>query len=140
MGLNYLLDTNILSEPTKPHPNQHVLDRLQRYSGQCCTAVTVWHELHYGLARMADSKRKDSLLSYLKSLEQAGLIILPYEKTAGEWLAQERGRLSKLGITLPLMDGEIAAITQINKLTLITRNVSDFTNYDGLLVENWFLP
>lgn len=140
MGLNYLLDTNILSEPTKPHPNQHVLDRLQRYSGQCCTAVTVWHELHYGLARMADSKRKDSLLSYLKSLEQAGLIILPYEKTAGEWLAQERGRLSKLGVTLPLMDGEIAAITQINKLTLITRNVSDFTNYDGLLVENWFLP
>jgi tRNA(fMet)-specific endonuclease VapC len=89
---------------------------------------------------MADSKRKDSLLSYLKSLEQAGLIILPYEKTAGEWLAQERGRLSKLGITLPLMDGEIVAITQINKLTLITRNVSDFTNYDGLLVENWFLP
>jgi tRNA(fMet)-specific endonuclease VapC len=89
---------------------------------------------------MADSKRKDSMLSYLKSLEQAGLIILPYEKTAGEWLAQERGRLSKLGITLPLMDGEIAAITQINKLTLITRNVSDFTNYDGLLVENWFLP
>lgn len=140
MGMNYLLDTNILSEPTKPQPNLHVLDRLQRHSGQYCTAVTVWHELHYGLARMADSKRKDSLLTYLKSLEHGGLIILPYEKKAGEWLAQERGRLSKQGITLPMMDGEIAAIAQTNKLTLITRNGHDFADYDGLVMENWFLP
>jgi tRNA(fMet)-specific endonuclease VapC len=39
-----------------------------------------------------------------------------------------------------MMDGEIAAIAQTNKLTLITRNVHDFANYDGLVVENWFLP
>lgn len=140
MGMRYLLDTNILSEPTKPQPNPHVLARLQQYSGQYCTAVTVWHELHYGLARMADSKRKDSLLSYLKLLERSGLIVLPYEKIAAEWLAQERGRLSKQGVTLPMMDGEIAAIAQTNRLTLVTRNVNDFANYDGMVVENWFLP
>jgi tRNA(fMet)-specific endonuclease VapC len=89
---------------------------------------------------MADSKRKDSLLAYLKSLEQGGLIILPYEKTAGEWLAQERGRLAKQGITLPMMDSEIAAIAQTNRLTLVTRNVNDFANYDDMVLENWFLP
>jgi len=52
MGLKYLLDTNILSEPAKSQPNQHVLHKLNQYSGQYCTAVTVWHELHYGVERM----------------------------------------------------------------------------------------
>lgn len=138
MGLRYLLDTNILSEPAKAQPNQHVLHKLNQYCGQYCTAVTVWHELHYGVERMADSKRKESLFTYLKSLEQGGLVILPYEKIAGEWLAQERGRLSKRGVTIPFMDGEIAAIAFTNQLTLVTRNVDDFANYGELVIQNWF--
>ncbi|XXG31415.1 MAG: hypothetical protein WJ306_02125 [Ferrovum myxofaciens] len=101
MGMKYLLDTNVLSEPTKPQPNLHVLDRLeQMHNGQYCTAVTVWHELNYGVARIADSRRKQDLITYLKSLEQSGLIILPYEKNAGLWLAQERGRLAKQSVTI----------------------------------------
>jgi tRNA(fMet)-specific endonuclease VapC len=138
MGLKYLLDTNILSEPAKAQPNQNVLQKLNQYSGQYCTAVTVWHELHYGAERMADSKRKEGLFSYLNALEQSGLVVLPYEKIAGQWLAQERGRLSKRGVTLPLMEGEIAAIAFTNQLTLVTRNVDDFANYGAMLIQNWF--
>jgi tRNA(fMet)-specific endonuclease VapC len=138
MGLKYLLDTNILSEPAKPTPNEHVLQKLEQYSGQYCTAVTVWHELHYGVERMADSKRKESLFAYLGSLEQAGLVILPYEKMAGQWLAQERGMLSKKGVSIPFADGEIAAVTFTNQLTLVTRNVADFAIYNELLIQNWF--
>jgi len=138
MGLKYLLDTNILSEPAKLQPDHKVLHKLDLYSGQYCTAVTVWHELHYGVERMADSKRKESLFCYLDALEQGGLVILPYDKMAGEWLAQQRGRLSKRGVTMPGMDGEIAAVAFINQLVLVTRNVDDFANYDGLLIQNWF--
>jgi tRNA(fMet)-specific endonuclease VapC len=43
--LTYLLDTNILSEATKPKPNPCVLANLQKYNGCYATAVTVWHEL-----------------------------------------------------------------------------------------------
>jgi tRNA(fMet)-specific endonuclease VapC len=138
MGLSYLLDTNILSEPTKPQPNPHVLRRLQQYNGQYCTAITVWHELHYGVQRMVDSKRKTGLFAYLNALEQGGLVILPYEKTAGEWLAQARGRLSQQGIATPYPVGEIAAIAFTLQLTLVTRNVQDFVMYEGLKVGNWF--
>lgn len=139
MGLKYLLDTSILSEPAKAQPNQSVLQKLNQYNGQYCTAVTVWHELHYGVERMVDSKRKEALFSYLNALEQSGLVVLPYEKLAGKWLAEQRGSLSKRGVTLPLMDGEIAAIACTNQLTLVTRNVDDFANYDELLIENWFV-
>lgn len=139
MGIKFLLDTNILSEPAKVEPNQNVLNQLSQYSGQFCTAVTVWHELHYGVERMTDSKRRLSLSAYLNSLELAGLIILPYEKKAAEWLAQERGRLSKQGVAIPFADGEIAAIAFAHQLTLVTRNVSDFANFEHLRVQNWFV-
>ena len=138
MGLKYLLDTNILSEPVKPHPNEHVLHKLNQYSGQYCTSVSVWHELHYGVERMTDSKRKKSLFAYLDTLEQSGLVVLPYEKMAGQWLAKERGRLSKRGVTIPYADGEIAAIAHTNQLTLVTRNTVDFAIYKELNIQYWF--
>lgn len=138
MGLKYLLDANILSEPAKPHPNEHVLHKLGEYSGHYCTSVTVWHELHYGVERMTDSKRKDGLFAYLKSLEQGGLVVLPYEKLAGQWLAQKRGKMAMQGITIPIADGEIAAVAFTNQLTLVTRNVDDFAMHDKLVIENWF--
>ena len=47
--------------------------------------------------------------------------------------------LVKQGVIIPIMDGEIAAIAATCKLVLVTRNVNDFTNYDELLVQNWFV-
>lgn len=138
MGLKYLLDTNILSEPVKPDPDKNLLRKLEAEAGQYGASVTVWHELHYGVERMADSKRKEALYAYLRSLERGGLPILPYEKAAAEWLAKERGRLSRRGIAIPAADGEIAAVARVHRLRLVTRNVTDFAHYQGLEVENWF--
>jgi predicted nucleic acid-binding protein len=32
--MRYLLDTNIIAEPTKPQPNQQVLDRIAQFEGE----------------------------------------------------------------------------------------------------------
>ncbi len=138
MGLKYLVDTNILSEPVKLQPNLKVMHHLQQYAGQYATAVTVWHELQYGIERLPDSKRKHSLNAYLTTLEQGGLNVLPYDKKAATWFAQQRGYLAQQGVNLPYADGEIAAIAFTNHLTLVTRNVTDFQHYAGLQVVNWF--
>ncbi len=138
MGLKYLLDANILSEPTKKQPHPHVLRQLEAHAGEYCTAVTVWHELNYGLERLVDSQRKAGLAAYLQTLERSGLSVLPYEKPAGLWLAQERARLSRQGISIPFADGEIAAVAFSNQLILVTRNVADFNMYGQLQIENWF--
>jgi len=138
MGLMYLLDTNILSEPVKPIPNEKVIAKLGEHAGEYVTASTVWHELLYGIRRMDDSKRKASLAAYLEALSHSGLGILPYDKNAAAWLAKERARLTKQGTAVALADGEIASVAYSNNLVLVTRNVKDFASFDGLRVENWF--
>jgi tRNA(fMet)-specific endonuclease VapC len=140
MGLKYLLDTNILSEPVKKIPDQNVLKALDKYAGEYCTCVTVWHELVYGIELLERSKKKDLLSAYLESLVRGGLTVLSYEKISANWFSKERARLSKIGIISPISDGEIAAISAVNALTLVTRNGSDFENFNGLMIENWFTP
>ena len=139
MGLIYLLDTNIISEPTKKQPSQNVLQKLKQHNGQYAISSITWHELNYGVDRMPISKRKSLLQQYLYTLEKSNLSILPYDKTAARWLATERHRLISVGSTPAKEDSEIAAIAITNKLILATRNTPDFELMNDVIIENWFL-
>ena len=136
--IKYLLDTNILSEPARKNPNGKVMQSFSKYDGQYVTAAIVWHELQYGCALLPNSKRKVQLQTYLLTLQDNGLIILPYDQSAAEWFAENRALLKVQGKTMTYADGEIAAIAAVNKLTLITRNTGDFQNYTELVLDNWF--
>jgi tRNA(fMet)-specific endonuclease VapC len=136
--LSYLLDSNMLSEPSRLHPNMYVQARLLAHRHAVCTAAPVLHEMHYGLARMPDGRRKQALTHYLEHAVSQLLTILPYDREAALWHAEERARLTAQGRTLPCIDGQIAAIAIVNNLTLVTRNTDDFAAFAGLTVENWF--
>jgi len=136
--IKYLLDTNILSEPVRQQPNDKVMQRFLEYDGQYVTAAIVWHELQYGCALLPDSKRKSQLQTYLLTLQNSGLIILPYDQVAAEWFATHRALLKKIGKMAAYADGEIAAIAAVNNLTLVTRNTDDFQGYSNLVLDNWF--
>lgn len=136
--INYLLDSNILSEPAQLKPDNKVLQQLADHDGEYATAAIVWHELVYGCELMTVSKRKKQLQSYLAMLMAHGLIILPYDQAAADWYAKERARLQRQGLTCAYADGEIAAIAVSQKLTLVTRNTRDFDNFQNLVLENWF--
>jgi tRNA(fMet)-specific endonuclease VapC len=51
--------------------------------------------------------------------------------------AKEKARLRKKGAPLDDFDLLIGATAITNKLTLITRNISDFKRLDGIEIENW---
>lgn len=137
--LTYLLDSNVLSEPSRPHPNANVQLHLQTYRYALCTAAPVLHEMRYGLARMPEGRRKQALTGYLEHVLNQPLTVLPYDCEAALWHALERARLEALGRTPLFVDGQIAAIAMVNNLTLVTRNTSDFADFTGLEVENWFV-
>ena len=138
MGLIYLLDTNVLSEPTKQYPNENLLNQLKRHNKQYCISAITWHELNYGVDRMPDGRKKKMLQQYLHILEIGNLPILPYDKNAARWLARERHRLISAGKTPAKEDSEIAAIAKTNNLILVSRNTTDFELFEGLIIENWF--
>lgn len=136
-GLRFLLDTNVLSDPTRPLPNAGVRSRLQKHRGEVCTAAPVLHEMHYGLARMRDGPRKQQLTRYVHEVLRP-LEVLPYDREAALRHAEERARLTSQGRTPPFVDGQIAAIAMMNDLILITGNTKDFENFTDLRYENWF--
>jgi len=137
--INYLLDTNILSEPARKEPDPNVMQRLAECNGQYVTAAIVWHELQYGCELLAKSKRKTQLQSYLLMLQNNGLVILPYDQIAAEWYAKQRAVLKAKGKIPAYADGEIAAISAVNNLTLVTRNTDDFSGFKNLSLDNWFM-
>lgn len=139
MSFIYLLDTNILSEPLKVSPSVTVLAKLEQHQQQIATAAIVWHELVFGCERLPKSRKKTVIRRYIDEVVQA-LTILPYDTSAADWHAQERARLARNGLTPAFSDGQIAAIAKTHNLILVSRNVDDFTAFDGVVVENWFLP
>lgn len=137
MTLRYLLDTNVLSEPLRPIPNERVMQRLAAAGDTLATAAVVWHELRFGAARLEASTKRRTIEAYLDEVVKATVPILPYDEAAAGWHAAERARLVAAGRTPPFADGMIAAIAAVNVLVLVTGNVGDYAAFTGLVVENW---
>ncbi len=134
----YLLDTNILSEPLRPVPNPRVMESLVRFSSLTATATVVFHEMLYGCYRLPNSRKRQAIEAYLREEVEAKLILLPYDTEAAKWHASERARLVKLGKTPSYVDGQIAAIAVVNNLVLVTNNQADYADFQGIQLENWF--
>jgi tRNA(fMet)-specific endonuclease VapC len=133
--IRYLIDTNILSEPLKPQPNAAVMAQMQRYSDEIAIAATTWHEIRYGCELLPPSKRRNRIEAYLQNV-QVTFPILPYDSVAAAWQASERVRLRRQPPAF--QDSQIAAVAATNQLILVTNNTSDFINFQGLTIENWF--
>jgi tRNA(fMet)-specific endonuclease VapC len=138
MSLKFLIDTNILSEPARPISNTHVLYKLDIHKSEVAISSVIVHELLYGCLRLPESKRREYLWNYIYG-SVLNLPVFSYDLKAAEWHAQERARLSKIGKTPALVDGQIASISYCNNLILVTNNVSDFEYFNGLRIENWFV-
>lgn len=137
MSLAYLLDTNIVSEPLRPDPNQRTVVLLQQHQHELAIASLVWHELLFGYERLPESAKRKAIETYLEEVVALSLPILPYDAKAASWHASERARLTAIGKKPSFVDGQIAAIAAVNSLTLVTANVSDFADFEGLRIENW---
>lgn len=138
MAITHLLDTNIVSEPIRKVPNAHVVKRIRQYAPHIAISAVTWHELLFGLFKMPPSRKRNVVESYVLSTIRSEIQILDYSATAAEWFAQERARLSKIGKTPAYADGQIAATAATHNLILVTRNTTDFADFEGITIENWF--
>jgi tRNA(fMet)-specific endonuclease VapC len=135
--IRFLLDTSTISAAMWKMPDPGVLAKLGEHGGECAISAHVWHELQYGVGRLARGKRRVILETFLREVVHPTLPILPYDERAAEWLAQERVRLEKAGKQVPVVDGQIASVAATNGIPVVTANLADFSIFKGLAVENW---
>ena len=131
--MTFLLDTNVVSEPIKPSPDDRVriwIDAQPSNTVFICSPVLA--ELHYGVHRLAQGARRERLRSYVDYLENdlyRGRV-LSFDAAA----AAEYGRVvaarARIGRPILQMDALIAAIASVHKATLATRDTGDFIALD----------
>ena len=137
VAIKYLLDTNILSEPLRPEPNQRVMSKLDKHELEIGISSIALYELYRGMHLLPNSKRKNIIKKYLE--EQVALLpVFDFDSASAKCLARVRAELQKKGKMLALVDSQIAAIAAANGLILVTRNVKDFKAFPKLKLQNWF--
>ena len=131
-----LLDTNVISELSKPQPNANVLKWLDvnEREGTWTSAITV-AELRTGLADLPDGQRKAALVQLINELLQRfGRSPVAFDALAAEDYAVIVTSRKKRGRPIGILDAQIAAIAVGHALTLATMNMKDFEGIDGLTV------
>ena len=58
-------------------------------------------------------------------------------ENAAQWYGEERARLVRLGRTPPFVDGQIAAIAHVHGLEIVTVNLEDFGDFEGVGAVDW---
>ncbi len=130
-----LLDTNIISEITRPQPCVKVLEFLSN-APELWISVLTLHELEYGIARLPKGRRKDSLGQAISDFVTGYQdYILSVAQEEALQAAQFRYMAEKAGKTVHLADALIAGTAKVNGLTLATRNISDFEPLDIALLN-----
>jgi len=124
--LSFLLDTNILSELIKKHPEPKVVQWvLEAGSDRLFISVLTLGEIRKGIERLEPNPRKARLLQYLERDVPAQFEerILAIDAPVAEvWGHLE----SQAGRPLPTVDALLAATAIAHNLVLVTRNTRDF--------------
>ena len=122
--MNYLLDTNVLSELRKPKGDIRVKTWFEQVEGNdLFLSVLVVGEIRQGIERLKprDPEQAQVYELWLTTLKR------DYRErvlTVGRDIAETWGRLNAVQ-ALPVIDGLLAATALVHDLTLVTRNVTD---------------
>lgn len=131
--MTLLLDTCVISEGVKAKPDASVVRWMKnRDPSQLYLSVITLGEIHFGVAQLPEGRRRRGLEVWLGEVEHdyAGRVIVLDDVIARCW-----GRLRAANPGVALVDSQIAATAITYGLTLVTRNVKDFT-FERLNVLN----
>jgi predicted nucleic acid-binding protein len=137
--MNFLLDTNAVSEWVKPRPNPGLIRWMESADeDRVFLSVISLAELRYGVERMAAGARRNRLEEWLRDelpLRFDGRILLVDNNVAEAW-GRVVSRSEALGRPMGVMDVFLAATAEVHRLALVTRNVSDFSMLKAI-VNPW---
>jgi predicted nucleic acid-binding protein len=132
--VKFLVDANVLSEPTKPVPSARVIDWLCEHDSDLVVSPVVLGELEYGILLLPSGKRRTRLMDwFLTGAKQFNVVEID-GATANAW-ARLLADLKRKGRAMPIKDSLIAASARQHGLTVATRNEADYRDAGVKLVN-----
>jgi predicted nucleic acid-binding protein len=136
--MRYLLDTNILSNVTKPAPSEALLAWMSEQNDEdlFIASLTVG-EIRRGILEKPAGRRRDQLEAWFSGPEgpQALFVgrVLPFDENAGLIWARLMADGKSQGRPRSALDTIIAAVAEAYGCTVVTDNEKDFA---GLQIVN----
>jgi predicted nucleic acid-binding protein len=123
--VKYLVDANVLSEPTKVSPNLRVVEWLRAHERHIAVDPIILGEMRFGILLMPRGKKRAELERWF-DVGVARLQCVPWEAEMGLRWAELLAQLRASGKSMPVKDSLIAATALVRSLTVVTRNRADF--------------
>jgi toxin FitB len=120
-------------------PDQHV-DRWLKVTAEesLFASVLTFAEIRLGIELLPAGKRRTQPEQWQDDLEASfEMRLFPVTKAIADRWAVLSAQTQRKGITLANIDGLIAATALEHDMTLVTRNVKDFTGVEMLLFNPW---
>lgn len=136
----FLLDTNCVSELVRIEPEPRVLswvgaaDEMLLY-----LSVLTFGEIRKGATLLPASSKRTQLERWLEvdlPIRFANRL-LPINGEIAEIWGAMAGHAQLKGVTLPIIDGLMAATAKHHRLTVATRNVKDFSVWAVPVINPW---
>ena len=132
--MKYLVDANVLSEPTKPTPDPRVIRWLRAHEPDIAVDPVILGELRFGILILPKGRKRTALERWFHA--GAGrLHCLPWDAETGLKWAELLARLRGTGKAMPIKDSFIAATAAVHGLAVATRNRTVFVNAGVRIVD-----
>lgn len=137
--MNYLLDTNVISEPLRAKPDENVQKWFHQMPNHSLyVSVLTIGEIRKGIEKISDQKRKQKITLWLENsipeLFHNRILPITFE------IADRWGRLQyQAKKTMPAIDCLLAATALHHDMALVTRNTKDYESCAGLEIINPWL-
>lgn len=132
----YLVDANVLSEPTKQAADSRVIAWLQANESNVVVDSIIIGELRIGILALPRGRKRDRLQQWYETVVET-IECIPWDVTISQRWAALVVELKRKGQTVPLLDSMIAATALQHDLIVATRNTRDFQK-TGVKILNPF--
>lgn len=125
--MTYLVDANVLSEPTKPRPNANVIAWIRANESELAVDPVIVGEVRFGILLLPKGKKRAALERWfdagVKRLE-----CVDWDVETGLRWAELLAQLRRKGRAMPIKDSLIAATALVHDLVVATRNRDHFAH------------
>ena len=130
----YLVDANVLSEATKPRPNQRIVDWLADNEPELAVDPIILGEIRFGILLLPAGRRRTRLERWFEDGVQR-LHCIPWEAPTGLRWAELLATLRAEGRAMPIKDSLIAATALTHDMAIATLNRRDFDAANVTIVD-----